>query len=84
MPNPKHEIQVRHLQALLAATQRERNEAREQLLGLQGHLSRSSSSLGVTDLKLALTVFPTPACHPKCFNRRSLVKSSRNKNTSSS
>jgi hypothetical protein len=49
MQNPKHEIKVRHLQALLAATQRERNEAREQLLGLQGHLSRSSSSLGVTD-----------------------------------
>ncbi|CAK9230732.1 unnamed protein product, partial [Sphagnum tenellum] len=30
-----HEVQVRHLQELLAATQRERDEAREQLLGLQ-------------------------------------------------
>ncbi|CAK9229804.1 unnamed protein product, partial [Sphagnum troendelagicum] len=41
-----HEVQVRHLQELLAATQRERDEAREQLLGLQGHLSRSSSMSG--------------------------------------
>ncbi|CAM6047226.1 unnamed protein product, partial [Sphagnum compactum] len=33
-----HEVQVRHLQELLAATQRERDEAREQLLGLQADM----------------------------------------------
>jgi hypothetical protein len=38
-----HDAQVRHLQELLAAAQRERDEAREQYLGLQGCLSRSPS-----------------------------------------
>jgi hypothetical protein len=39
-----HDAQVRHLQELLAAAQRERDEAREQYLGLQGCLSRSPST----------------------------------------
>ncbi|KAH9545952.1 hypothetical protein CY35_12G072000 [Sphagnum magellanicum] len=41
-----HDGQVRHLQQLLAAAQRERDEAREQFLGLQSCLSRSPSMNG--------------------------------------